>query len=148
MSNDSPPTNSMPNLMALLDDEREIGKFQVQIARMTSSGWTAAIPPLYATVTDQRLMLKPQTRRPYPPAIIPARYIRQVTNLVLDPFNAVELTLTDDYRLYLIAGWRHGHDFSSALRRMMTERKLKFNREFVHPDMQALYKLIDAVKAR
>lgn len=131
---------------ALLDNEKQYGLFQVQIARTTGSGWSAAIPPLYATVTNLRLVLKPQTRRPYPPAIIPAQHIISMSEVVLGPYNAVALILSDGYHLYLIAGWRNGHDFSRALRRMINARKYEYQAEFVQPDLDALFRLIEAVK--
>ncbi len=128
----------------LAADEVVFGEYQVQIARMSSAGWTPTMPPLYATITDRRILLKPQTRRRYSPAIIPARHILQHQHMLLGQHNGVALVLSNDYTLYLIIGWRDGDKFIKDLHKMLAAPpKVRFTQEI---DTAALFKLIDAVK--
>ena len=68
----------MVDAVQLLKNERVLGEYQVQIARPSRSGWVGGIPPLQATITNRRLILVQQTRRPHPPASIPYTYILKV----------------------------------------------------------------------
>ena len=77
------------NTVEFLRGEWQHGQFQVQIARSTHTGWVASIPPLSATVTNLRLILVPQTRKPHPPASIPGLYIVKVRSMTLSQRPAV-----------------------------------------------------------
>ena len=100
--------------------EATVGEYLVQIARPTSSGWVAGIPPLNATITNRRLILVPQTRRPHPPASIPSLYILKINELLLSHRQAVQIRLKNHYKLNLYVGWSQSNDFLRQLRNMIT----------------------------
>ncbi len=100
--------------------EKNLGQYLVQIARPTASGWVAGIPPITATVTNRRLILVPQTRKPYPPASIPGIYIRKAVSTTLGQRRAVEIQLKIGYNLNLFVGWGQGDEFTDHLKTLLT----------------------------
>jgi hypothetical protein len=100
--------------------ESPVGEYLVQIARPTSTGWVAGIPPLNATITNRRLILVPQTRRPHPPASIPSLYILKINEMLLSHRQAVQIRLKNNYDLNLFVGWSQGIDFVRQLHNMIT----------------------------
>ena len=97
--------------------EYRAGEYLVQIARRTATGWVASIPPITATITNRRLILVPQTRRPYPPASIPGIYILRVTNITLSQRRAVQIRLSMGHTLNLFVGWGQNEEFATQLKR-------------------------------
>lgn len=65
----------------LLEGEKLIGDYQVQIARWRDNVWTATLPTLYMIVSNYRVILQPHSRKRHEPAIIPKRYITDVEEL-------------------------------------------------------------------
>lgn len=112
----------VPNpFSSLLPGEHQLGEYQVTIARYAPSGWTATVPPLTAAVTNCRLILQPQTRRPYTPASIPSTYITKVADMVLDHRTGLMIALKTGHRLFLFTSWNSSGDrLSDALRAMLT----------------------------
>jgi hypothetical protein len=108
------------NTVEFLRGERQHGQFQVQIARSTHTGWVASIPPLSATVTNLRLILVPQTRKPHPPASIPGLYIVKVHSMTLSQRPAVQVRLKIGYEINLFVGWGQSDEFDRQLRRLLT----------------------------
>lgn len=99
----------------LLENEQFIGNFSVEIARWNGGRWTATVPPLYATLTNTRLFLHPQTRRRYEPAIIPRRYIRRVAELD-DPYRrGIVIYLREGTPLSIFAAGLQGETFINHL---------------------------------
>jgi hypothetical protein len=107
------------NAVELQRGEKQLGQYQVQIARSSKSGWVASIPPLAATVTNLRLILVPQTRKPHPPASIPGLYIVKIHSLVLSQRPAVLIRLRMGYDLNLFVGWGQSDDFARHLRALL-----------------------------
>jgi hypothetical protein len=99
--------------------ERQLGEYLVQIARPAGSGWVAGIPPITARITSRRLILVPQTRKPYPPASIPGIHILKVDNIMLGQRRAVQIYLKIGYNLNLFVGWGQGEDFARHLKRLL-----------------------------
>lgn len=120
MSPPIPAIPAQPSGVTLLPGEAILGEFQVQIARRTGSDWVATIPPLAATVTNYRLILRPQTRRPYPPASIPSVYVTEVAELPLGRRMAVRVCLKTGHQLNLYAGYSPSGNLSETLRAMLT----------------------------
>jgi hypothetical protein len=100
--------------------ENPVGEYLVQIARPTSTGWVAGIPPLKATITNRRLILVPQTRRPHPPASIPGLFILKINDLLLSHRQAVQIRLKNNYNLNLFVGWSQTNEFVHQLQNMIT----------------------------
>jgi hypothetical protein len=102
----------------LLPDEQHTGTYSVEIARWNGGRWTATVPPLYASLTDRRLILHPQTRRRYDPAIIPRRSIRRITELD-DPYRrGVVLHLEGGTLLNIFTAGYQGETFITQLHAM------------------------------
>lgn len=123
--------------------EHVFGHYQVQIARLTGSGWVGAVPPLNATVTNARLILKPQTRKPYPEASIPARYIVKVHIEDFGPRKGVLIGLKIGYDLNLLVGWGQTGLFHADLKRMVTPSvRMRFIPSLPESDVVRLIKAI------
>jgi hypothetical protein len=110
-------SNSIP---LLLPNEYHLGEYHVTLARYTPSGWKDTVPPLKAAVTNYRLLLQPQTRRPYNPASIPSTYITKVSDVTLDHRSGVMIALKTGQRLYLFVGWASDTPFTETLQAMLT----------------------------
>jgi hypothetical protein len=136
---------SRPDL--LLKGERILGSYQLQIARRTDSGWTVTIPPLYALVTNQRLILWPQTRRSYPPASIPRGYVVKVNPVTLDHRNAVLLQLKTGHEVYMIVSLSEGGPFVEMVKKMLTPPLLGriFKARVPKGDIERLIQLIEQI---
>jgi len=104
----------------LLQGEHRFGQYQLQIARLTGTGWVATVPPLTGTVTNCRLILKPQTRKPHPPASLPATYITKVSSVNLGQRSGVLIALKVGYQLNVFVGWGQVERFTADLTKMVT----------------------------
>lgn len=105
---------------SLLTGERKLGQYQVEIARRTPNGWVPTVPPLNATVTNYRLILQPQTRRPYTPASIPSTYITQVRDVQLGRRAGVRINLKTGHQLNLFISWSRGGRLTDTITTMLT----------------------------
>jgi hypothetical protein len=103
----------------LVQGERQLGAYEVQIARRTDSGWSPTVPPLRAVVTTERLILWPQVRRPYPPASLPRNFILSLAELDLGKRRGLMVSLKSGHRLYFYVGMSTGRRMSDALRTMI-----------------------------
>jgi len=65
----------------LEEGEKLYGYYNIEIARWTETQWVGTMPPIFAIVSDQRLIMQAQTRKRYPPAIIPRSAILRVDDL-------------------------------------------------------------------
>ncbi len=104
----------------LVQGETKLGEYQVAIVRYTSSGWVASVPPLYVIITNYRLILHPQTRRPYPPASIPSNYITKVVEVELGQRPAVQIALKTGHQLFLFISWSQGTELTETIKIMLT----------------------------
>jgi hypothetical protein len=100
--------------------EKRLGLYQVQIARPLSTGWAAAVPPLHAMVTNFRLILQPQTRKPYEPASIPSTYIVKVSDVMLGHRDGVLVALKTGHQLNMYVGLDQIKKFGKDLKQMLT----------------------------
>jgi hypothetical protein len=83
----------------LMDGETFIGDYNMEIARWKDGLWSAMIPPLYAIVTDRRLILQPHSRKHHDPAIIPASYIERIQDFSYQYRNGIILHLTTGQKI-------------------------------------------------
>ncbi|MBZ0275917.1 MAG: hypothetical protein K8I60_07230 [Anaerolineae bacterium] len=102
----------------LVEGEQIQGRYMVEVARLMNNDWVATVPPLDALVTNCRLILKPQGRRPYPPASIPQNYIRDIEERDLGVRPGVRVALTTGHILYLFVRATQGVEFTFAMRRL------------------------------
>lgn len=103
-----------------IEGEKRLGLYNVQIARPLSSGWAAAVPPLHAMVTNYRLILQPQTLKPYEPASIPNTYIVKVSDVTLGHRDGVLVALKTGHQLNLYIALDQVKKFHKDLRQMLT----------------------------
>jgi hypothetical protein len=123
----------------LLEGESSIGRFQVVVARYTASEWVSTVPPLDVIVTNYRLILHPQTRRPHQPASIPNTYITRVAEVELGQRAAVEICLKTGHRLFFFINWSQGAHLAETIRTMLT---LPIGNAFQHPQESEINRLI------
>ena len=123
-----------------VEGETKLGQYQVAIVRYTASGWVPTVPPLNAIVTNYRLILHPQTRRPYPPASIPNTYITKVSDVELGQRPAVKIGLKTGHRIYLYTTWSEGENLTETMMTMLTSPI--GNTYKLHPAQRDLNRLI------
>jgi hypothetical protein len=129
----------------LLPGETKIGQFQVAVARYTSAGWVSTVPPLDVVVTNYRLILHPQTRRPHPPASIPNTYITKVTEIELGQRSAVYISLKTGHQLFFFISWSQGNQLAETIKTMLTS---PIGNEFKHhPAERDINRLIHFIQA-
>lgn len=103
----------------LVEGERQLGRYQAAVLRRRDGSWTATVPPLNIVATNYRLILWPQTLKPYPPASIPCTFIREAGDIVTDQGRALRLRLDTGHRIYLMVGSNNGHSLRSDIRQMV-----------------------------
>jgi len=123
-----------------VDGEIKLGQYQVAVVRYTPTGWVPTVPPLNALVTNYRLILHPQTRRPYPPASIPNTYITKVSDVELGQRPAVKICLRTGHRIYLHTSWSESNDLAETMMTMLTSPI--GNAYKMHPAQRDLNRLI------
>lgn len=121
------------------ENEKVIGRYNVEIARYSAGRYVSTIPPILVTITDSRVILQPQTRKRYNPAIIPAGYIVNVQRVKADR-GMVSITLKNDYRINLFVSFMYLQHFINHLRGIA---ELPPAKDFVLPlNMEQLSRLI------
>ena len=123
----------------LLAGECKLGRYHVAILRRTSSGWVPTTPPLNELVKNYRLLMHPQTRRQYQPAVIPSNFITQVGKAEMGYHKGVTIGLKNGMRLYLTINWSEDEELTEAVTKMLTSPLGTF---IPHPAEQDLNKLI------
>jgi len=105
----------------LLPGECKLGSYHVAILRYTPSGWSPTTPPLNALVTNYRLLLRPQTRRQYQPAVIPSHFIMQIGEVEMGYHKGVKIALKNGMRLYLTISYSEDDShLTETVTKMMT----------------------------
>jgi hypothetical protein len=138
------PTLVKPDL--LIKGERQLGDYQVQIARLTSSGWVPTIPPLRAVVTNYRLILQPQTRKPYTPASIPGSYITKVCDIALGHHKGVLVALKTGHNLNMFVSWSKGYPLTQAVKDLLVpSTRTQFESRLAQQDLVRLIECISGV---
>jgi hypothetical protein len=127
----------------LLEGERMIGDYNLEIARWHTDHWATTIPPLYAILTDHRLILQPHTRKRHDPAIIPASYISRVQDIDEGNRFIVVLHLKNDQKISMFIPKRQ---HTEIMRNLRTVTAPNAPRKFeVRLDLGSLKKLIEFV---
>jgi len=126
----------------LLSGESKLGRYHVAILRRTSSGWVPTTPPLNVLVTNYRLLMHPQTRRQYQPAVIPSHFITHVGKTDLGYHKGVTIGLKNGMHLYLTINWSENdnEDMTDAITKMLTSPL--GNSFMLHPAEQDLTRMI------
>ena len=127
----------------LVKGERVLGDYHVRLARHSDEGWCGVGPRLSAIVTNERLLLTPQTFRPYPPASIPRRYVDGVWNVGLGRRDGVRVSLNLGYQLYMLVSWGHGNKFAIDLKEMVKPKQARLTPVLLADDLFRLIHYID-----
>ena len=128
----------------LLEGEQFIGDYHVEIARWKDGIWSAMIPPLYAIITDRRLIPQPHSRKHHEPAVIPARYITKIQEFTYQFRHGIIMHLTTGQRLAIfIPNLKRGEILQNI--RTITVPSKKSERQEIQLDLGSLKKLIDYV---
>ena len=104
----------------LLPGESKLGRYHVAILRRTSSGWVPTTPPLNVLVTNYRLLMHPQTRRQYQPAVIPSHFITQISKAEMGYHKGVKIGLKNGMHLYLTINWSENEGLTETVTQMLT----------------------------
>ncbi|RMG73978.1 MAG: hypothetical protein D6711_09885 [Chloroflexi bacterium] len=128
----------------LLQNERFIGDYNVEIARWSNGKWSSTIPTLYAILTDHRLILQPHARKLYEPAIIPAHYILHIVPLRTPTRFGVVLTLKTEQRVALLIPTHQKDEIIRNLRTIALPGLKENPRQLqIQCDMQNVRKMIN-----
>lgn len=84
-----------------IEGERRLGLYTVELLRKASTGWATNALPLFALVSNYRLILKPLKKK-YPAASIPSTYVRLVEKIVLEPHRCIAVRFKDGGSLFLV----------------------------------------------
>lgn len=103
----------------LLPGECKLGRYHVAILRHSSTGWVPTTPPVNILVTNYRLVLHPQTRRKYQPAVIPSTFITQVSKAEMGYHKGVRIGLKNGMWLYLTINWSESQELTEAVKKML-----------------------------
>jgi hypothetical protein len=114
----------------LKEGETFIEDYNIEIARWTNTHWTSTVPPLYAILTDHRIILQPHTRKRYDPAIIPTSYVTNVVRLNTDR-NGIMLYLKTGHRIGMfVTADPQDTLLHNLQRRKAPKRQVHFDGEF------------------
>ena len=127
-----------------MDGETFIGDYNMEIARWKDGHWSAMIPPLYAIVTDRRLILQPHSRKHHDPAIIPATYIKRVQDFTYQYRNGIILHLTTGQKIAIFIPNLRREEILRNLHTMTTGAS-KSKEHTMTLDLGGLQKLIEYV---
>jgi hypothetical protein len=140
----------IPDSEILLPGESILGNYNAAVARWSTDRWVSTIPALYAAVTQQRLILRPQARKRYEPAIIPGRSILNIEAKTLATGNnnhrqGVVIRLKQNYHFTLFINPRDSGNFVQYIRAMAALPPSKTYEPPLEPD--ALQKLINFLES-
>jgi hypothetical protein len=122
-----------------VDGEQQLGRYQVSIARQRGDVWVATVPPLYVMATNYRLILWPQTLKPYTPASIPCTYILEVRHVDMAQRSGLMLWLKTGHRIYMLAPSTTGRSLTANIRQMVKPPKNSvFASNLARPDVLRL----------
>jgi hypothetical protein len=128
----------------LHEGENLLGSYNIEIARWVNERWIGTVPLLYVVLTDHRLILQPQARKHYEPAVIPGRYIKQVTDVNDDRRRGLLITLKTGHRIGMVAAGVQADTFARNLRTLMVPPSpVRFESEL---NLTSIQKLITFVE--
>jgi hypothetical protein len=122
-------------------------EYELQLARRSASGWAMTIPPLRGAITNYRLILWPQTRRPYPPASIPRQYILRWQPVQMEYRTCTMMKLKSGHVLYIVAPLDTEKQFYAHLTDMIIPPLDGefYNDRIIMRDLRRLIALIEAL---
>lgn len=124
--------------MSLVEGERILGRYTVNVLRESSGTWSSTMIPLDATITNYRMMLRPHKKK-YEPATLPGRYVRSVQMTRKGAYHCVEVLFVTNQFLYLILSTGKLDNFYEDLAAMKSPPpKFKFDDTVAQRDIERL----------
>lgn len=126
----------------LQEDETFLGDYNIEIARWVQDRWWPTQPPIYAILTEFRLILQPQARKRHEPAIIPVSYIIRVKEFLDGRRHGVLLYLQTGHQIGMFVVGDPSGEFLRKLREAIlphAQSKPKFKIEL---DLASIQKMI------
>ena len=121
-----------------VENERQLGRYSVEILMPTGGGWQPAVMPLEALVSNFRLLLKP-FRKKYSHASIPSSYLTKVYENKLSNYLCVSLHLKTGHEIHLGTVSRYLPNLLEDLRAMRTPPpKFQFDESVARADIERL----------
>lgn len=102
-----------------VDGELQLGRYQVAIARPKGDDWMVTVPPVNVMATNYRLIMWPQTLKPYPPASIPCTYIYEAREMNMGIRCGLMLRLKTGHAIYMVAPGAHSSSLNDNIRHMV-----------------------------
>lgn len=90
----------------LVEGERVLGRYQVEILAPGSYGWSPAVMAIEALITNFRLLLKPFKRK-YQHASLPNYYFTSVEKNEINGYPCVSISIRTGHSLHLVLPRRH-----------------------------------------
>lgn len=136
-----------PATELLVEGEYILGQYQVAIARRKLAEWTVTIPPVNVLTTQYRLILWPQTLKPYPPASIPCTYILEASLKEMDHRYGIKLWLKTEHRIYMIVSARQEEQLLADIKQMVRPPRGNpvFSSRLARRHLTRLIKFLEAV---
>ena len=128
----------------LQDGEVFLGAYNIEIARWTNDHWSPTMPPIYAILSDHRLILQPQTRKHKEPAIIPTSYVSMVKRLN-SPRHGIMLFLRTGHRIGIFVAADPEETLLHHMQHLKPpKREIKFDGEFSPSTVQRLIEYLSS----
>lgn len=96
-------------------EEVILGRYTGEIARYVNDRYDATLPSLYVLVTDKRIIMWPQVRKKYEPAVIYGKYISGI-GLLKSRRSGVSLRIKNGYVIHLFVQRNRISEFMSQVR--------------------------------
>lgn len=106
----------------MVEGEKLLGNYNIEIARFRNDRWTSTVPPLFAIVTNQRLILQPHARKRHEPAIIPGKYIAKVIDMDVEQRHIVNLTIKTGHQINMFIAGPQSEELAGHLRTLARRR--------------------------
>lgn len=108
----------------LQPDEPILGRYNGEIARYSNDQYSATLPSLYVVVTDRRIVMWPQVRKKYSPAIIYGKHISGI-GLMKSRRSGVSLRIKNGYIIHMFIQRNRISDFMAQVREIANLPPLK-----------------------
>jgi len=130
----------------LMEKEVFIGDYHVEIARWSNNQWNSTVPPLYAILTDLRLILQRQALKSREPAVIPTHYIIHIRPFMTQTRHGVVLALKNDQKIAILIPTHQREEIMRNLRTVAINAIRSEKRYDLSFNAEALEKIIDHIK--
>ncbi len=126
-----------------VEGERKLGIYNLELAKKANSYWTRTMPPLYAMVTNYRLILQPQKRKKTQPASIPGYYITHLEEVQIERNKGVRAVLKTGHELNMVIPGGDVNFFDSLTTMRAGHPRVHFDDQIARNDIERLVKYLE-----